>query len=200
MVKKLESTILQRTAIVLDEDELPVIWVKDFSFESAQLFVKRMIELESDPDVPEIYVFITSYGGEVFGVLAMVEAIRGCDKPVNTVGLGLCASAASVLLASGTGIRWMTKDSFMHIHYVRGGMFGDVPSMEQDLAQTKKVEERLLAALVQRSNMSLKELKERLDKEKREWQLSSTTAKNLGFVDKIGIPKLRRYVTIEAEE
>ena len=83
----------------------PESGLRDFNFEAAQKFIKEILELDSDPEVEEIFVFISSYGGEVYAVLAMIEAIRNCTKPVSTVGLGMCASCASVLLAAGTGDR-----------------------------------------------------------------------------------------------
>lgn len=198
--KKKEIKILQKTQIVLDPEESPVIWVRDFNFEAAQKFIEQLIELNSDPDIPEIYVFISSYGGEVFSVLAMIEAIKACEKPVHTVGLGMCASAASILLGSGTGNRWLTKDSFLHIHYVRGGMYDDVPAMEHYLEQTKKVEDKLFNCLVERSNLKMKEFKEIMNKQKKEWQVSAIVAKKHGFIDKIGMPILKRYLVVEAEE
>lgn len=195
-----QTSIIQKTQIVLDTDEAPIIWVKDFNYEAAQKFIQRIIELDSDPDVPQIYVFISSNGGYVYSVFAMIEAMKHCNKPVHTVGLGMCASCAAVLLSCGTGKRWITKDSFMHIHNISSGTYGNIEEMEQDLANSKVIAEKLMGLLAADSNMSLKELKEKISEQKREWLLSSATAKKFGFIDEIGMPSLKRYLVVESEE
>lgn len=198
--KTKQISIVQKTQIVLDNDEAPVIWVREFNFEAAETFVQRLVELDSNPDVPQIYVFIMSYGGEIYPLFAMIEAMKSCRKPVNTVGLGMCASCASVLLSAGTGTRWLSKNSFVHIHHVRAGAFDDLPALQHSLEQTKVAEDKLLSILTERSKMSVKELRNKLEKQKKEWQLTSATAKKYGFIDRIGIPSLKRYLVTEAEE
>ena len=141
-----------------------------------------------------------SYGGEVFSLFAMIEAMKACSKPVHTVGLGMCASCASVLLSAGTGKRWLSKDSFVHIHHVRSAMWGDMPAMEHNLEQTRIIENKLLAILAENSKMTVKDLRAKLVDQKKEWQLSSSTAKKYGFIDEIGMPSLKRYLVVEAEE
>ena len=59
----------------------------------------------------DINLHISSYGGDVYSMLGLVDYIRLLPVKVNTVALGTCMSAASVLLACGTGERRMTKHS-----------------------------------------------------------------------------------------
>lgn len=197
--KEQDKITIQKSPIILDLNESPIIWVRDFNFEAAEKFISKLIELESDPEISEIFIYITSYGGEVFAMLAMIEAMKNCIKPVNTVGLGINASCASVMLSAGTGDRYLTKDSFIHIHHIRTGMYDDLPAIEQNVKQTKIVEEKLIQILTDRSNMTVTQLKEKLEKEKKEWQLTANIAKKYGFIDKIGMPKIKKSIVTEIE-
>ena len=59
---------------------------------------------------------ITSYGGDVYAMLGLVDYIRSLPVKVNTHCIGTCMSAASVLLACGTGVRTMSKNSTVMVH------------------------------------------------------------------------------------
>ena len=59
---------------------------------------------------------ITSYGGDVYAMLGLVDFMRSLPVKVNTHCIGTCMSAASVLLACGTGTRTMSKNSTVMVH------------------------------------------------------------------------------------
>jgi ATP-dependent Clp protease, protease subunit len=63
-----------------------------------------------------ITVIINSSGGDVYTSFAIIDAIRGCKSPINTVGTGHIMSAASLILASGTGKRILTPNTSVMIH------------------------------------------------------------------------------------
>tara|TARA_B110000495_G_C22967144_1_gene567304 strand:+ start:72 stop:647 length:576 start_codon:yes stop_codon:yes gene_type:complete len=64
----------------------------------------------------DINMNITSYGGDVYAMLGLVDFIRSLPVKVNTHCIGTCMSAASVLLACGTGVRSMSKNSTVMVH------------------------------------------------------------------------------------
>ena len=68
-----------------------------------------------NPDT-DINLNIASYGGDVYAMLGLVDYIRSLPVKVNTHCVGTCMSAASVLLACGTGERTMTKHSTVMVH------------------------------------------------------------------------------------
>ena len=72
---------------------------------------------------------IASYGGDVYAMLGLVDYIKGLPVQVNTHCIGTCMSAASVLLAGGTGTRTMSKNSTVMVHEgsaIETGKVGDV--------------------------------------------------------------------------
>ena len=77
----------------------------------------------------DINLNIASYGGDVYAMLGLVDYIRSLDVKVNTHCIGTCMSAASVLLAGGTGTRTMSKNSTVMVHEgsaIETGKVGDV--------------------------------------------------------------------------
>ena len=77
--------------------------------------VKLDYLLRSNPN-KDINMNITSYGGDVYAMLGLVDYIRGLPVKVNTHCIGTCMSAASVLFACGTGTRTMSKNSTVMVH------------------------------------------------------------------------------------
>ena len=194
-----KKSIVQQTPIIIADDDLPIIWVDEFDYEAVRNFTKRLIKLESDPETTDIFIYINSYGGAISAAVAMVEGILRCTKPVHTVGIGIAASCGAVLLANGTSTRWIGPNSTMYIHHAQNGIEGDFPSLEQDVKNIKQIDEKVIELLTHRANITPKELKAKLQNEQKEWQLSATTARKYGFVDRIGIPSFKKYMVTEYE-
>jgi len=64
----------------------------------------------------DINLVVSSYGGDVYAMLGLVDYIQNMDVKVNTHCVGTCMSAAAVLLACGTGTRTMTNHSTVMVH------------------------------------------------------------------------------------
>ena len=80
---------------------------------SVQVKLDYLLRVNPDKD---INMNITSYGGDVYAMLGLVDYIRSLPVKVNTHCIGTCMSAASVLLACGTGVRTMSKNSTVMVH------------------------------------------------------------------------------------
>lgn len=65
--------------------------------ELAEKIVRQLFILEADSDKP-IYIYIDSPGGDVDAGFAIFDTIRFINAPVYTVGMGLVASAAALIL------------------------------------------------------------------------------------------------------
>jgi ATP-dependent Clp protease protease subunit len=87
------------------------------SDQSASLIVAQLLFLESsDPD-KEIQFYINSPGGSVTSAFAIFDTMRYLKCDVSTICVGMAASAASLLLASGTkGKRFALPNSEIMIH------------------------------------------------------------------------------------
>ena len=80
---------------------------------SVQVKLDYLLRVNPNKD---INMNITSYGGDVYAMLGLVDFMRSLPVKVNTHCIGTCMSAASVLLACGTGVRTMSKNSTVMVH------------------------------------------------------------------------------------
>ena len=64
----------------------------------AEKIVRQLLILEADDDKKTIYMYIDSPGGDVDAGFAIFDMIRFIKAPVVLVGMGLIASAATLIL------------------------------------------------------------------------------------------------------
>lgn len=155
---------------------------------------------------------ISSPGGEVTEGLAMVDMLEAYDGEVTTLGYGLVASIASVVLLAGDKVR-MTPNSFLMIHNPWTLAMGDSAELSATADVLAKMEEKLQNIYVskleksgkQSGNIALK-VKRMMDAET--W-LTADEALDMGFIDEIQAatkeanivqmqPALARYLNVPA--
>lgn len=66
----------------------------------SQLIANMLVLERKDPEAP-ITLLVSSPGGDVYAGLGLIDVMRDLSCPVDTVGYGLVASMASVILACG---------------------------------------------------------------------------------------------------
>ncbi|HXK52614.1 ATP-dependent Clp protease proteolytic subunit [Candidatus Nomurabacteria bacterium] len=100
----------------------------------ANTFIAQMLFLESENPDKTISVYINSPGGSVYAGLAMYDTIKHVKNEVSTINVGLAASAASLLLASGSkGKRYALPNTYSMIHQPLiggGGIEGQATEIE----------------------------------------------------------------------
>lgn len=157
--------------------------------DAANTFVAQMLFLENqDPD-RDISVYINSPGGEVYSGIAMYDTIKHVKNDVVTINVGLAASAATLLLLSGTkGKRYALPNSYTMIHQplLSGGATGQATDVE--IEAKHMVELKHILAQITADNVG-KPVEEVLkDMERDYWMGASETVK-YGLIDKIMQPK-----------
>ncbi len=99
-------------------DTNTVYMAYDFDMDNLYTIVTKtdnILRHQKDARKP-LNMIISSYGGDVYAMLGLIDHIRSLPVKVNTHCLGACMSAAAVLLACGTGNRTMSKNSTVMIH------------------------------------------------------------------------------------
>lgn len=85
--------------------------------ESAGLVTAQLLYLDAENSSQPIRLYLQSPGGDVYAGLAICDTMDLVKAPVSTVAVGLCASAAAVVLASGApGQRFCLPHSTVMIH------------------------------------------------------------------------------------
>ena len=97
----------------------------------ANTVIAQLLYLESKDNKKDISLYINSPGGISQCGLAILDTMRYIKSPVSTICLGLCASAASLLLAGGEiGKRFILPHSKVMIHQPWGGVKGQITEIE----------------------------------------------------------------------
>ena len=149
--------------------------------------MKFLHEWEAQADSSAgLKVIINSPGGNVSDGLAVYDMLRSLsDKghEVTTVSVGMAASMGGVLLQAGDR-RFMGVSASLLIHEIRGGAWGTLGEMQDEMEYWKQLTDRLLDILSNRATLSREEVAKRWHR--KDWWLTSEQALEAGFIDEIG--------------
>ena len=151
--------------------------------QTANLIIAQLIFLEGkDPD-KDISMYINSPGGSVSAGMAIFDTMNYIKCDVNTICVGMAASMAAVLLASGTpGKRFCLPNSEVMIHQPLGGAQGqasDIAIHATHILETKKKLNKLLS---EKTNQPLERIEKDTDRDN---FMSAKQALEYGLIDKI---------------
>jgi ATP-dependent Clp protease protease subunit len=150
---------------------------------TANLIVAQLLFLDSDNSKKDISIYINSPGGSVYDAFAIYDTINYIKSDVQTIAVGMAASAAAFLLSSGTkGKRFALPLSKIMIHQPSSGTRGKVTDMEIDLEESIKTKKQLEEILAK--NTGQKPSKIHTDME-RDYYMSAAEAKTYGLVDNV---------------
>ena len=150
---------------------------------TANLAIAQLIYLEGkDPD-KDIMMYINSPGGSVVAGMAIYDTMNYVKCDVRTICVGMAASMAAVLLASGTkGKRFALPNSEIMIHQPLGGAQGqasDIAIHAQHILKTKK---KLNSILAEKSGQDIQTIEKDTDRDN---FMSASEALKYGLIDKI---------------
>lgn len=149
----------------------------------ANNIVMQLLILEAESKTKPIHIYINSPGGCVYSCLSILDTMKCIKCPVATFGIGLVASAASVLLSCGTkGHRYVLPSTRIMIHQPHGRTHGQVTDIEIQTNEFLFLKNELNELLSGRSNVSTKEMSKLMERDK---YLSSKEAIKIGLVDSI---------------
>jgi ATP-dependent Clp protease protease subunit len=150
---------------------------------TANLIVAQLLFLQNEDPKKDIFFYINSPGGSVYDALAIYDTMQFVTNDVQTVGIGMQASAAAFLLSSGTkGKRFLLPNATVMIHQPSSGTHGKVTDQEIDLRESLRVKKLLEEIMARNTGQKLEKLHE--DMERDRW-LTSEEARKYGIVDKV---------------
>lgn len=150
----------------------------------ANTIIAQLLFLESEDPKKEISLYINSPGGSVSAALAIYDTMQYIKPAVSTICVGMAASGAALLLASGEkGKRLTLPNSKIIIHQPHtpgiAGQVTDVEIYAKELIATKK---RLNEILAEHTGQKFSKIAEDVE---RDYIMSAEEAKAYGMVDKI---------------
>ena len=116
---------------------------------TANLVIAQLLHLESQDAEKDISLYINSPGGEVYSGLAILDTMNYIKPQVSTICVGMAASMAAVLLASGAkGKRFCLPNSIVMIHQPSGGAQGQQTEIEiaaREIRETRVTLNKILS-------------------------------------------------------
>ncbi len=149
----------------------------------ANLVIAQMLFLESQDKSADIKLYINSPGGSVTAGLAIYDAMQYVQPDVSTICVGLAASMAAVLLASGAdGKRFSLPNSEIMIHQVLGGFEGQATDIKIHAERILKIKDRLNEIIAKHSGQK----KEKVSQDtERDYFMDPLEAKKYGLIDQV---------------
>ena len=130
-----------------------IILVGEINDALSSIIISELLYLDSI-DNKDINIYISSPGGSITAGLAIYDTMNFITSKVNTIVVGMAASMAAFILASGTGKRYALPNSEIMIHQPYGGMEGvvsDIDIQARRLIRTKSKMNEMLAYFCKQS-------------------------------------------------
>ena len=148
----------------------------------ANLIVAQLLYLDSENN-NDISLYINSPGGSISAGMAIYDTMNFIKSDVSTICIGISASMAAFLLASGTkNKRYILPNAEVMIHQPLGGAQGQATEIKIAAEHILKIKNKLNKILAQNTNKPLEKIE--MDTE-RDYYLDATCALEYGLVDKI---------------
>jgi ATP-dependent Clp protease protease subunit len=149
----------------------------------ANLVIAQLLHLESEDPDKDIMMYINSPGGEITGLFAIYDTMQYIKPDVQTICVGQAASAAAVILASGTkGKRYVLPHARVLIHQPHGGASGQAVDIEIQAKEIIRMRELLDEMLAYHTGQPLERVQSDTD---RDFIMSAEDAQGYGIVDEV---------------
>ncbi|MCB5253817.1 MAG: ATP-dependent Clp endopeptidase proteolytic subunit ClpP [Candidatus Cloacimonadaceae bacterium] len=149
----------------------------------ANTVVAQLLHLEGEDAGKDIYMYINSPGGSISSGLAIYDTIQYIKPAVSTICIGMAASMAAVLLASGDkGKRTALPNSRIMIHQPWGGTQGRAADIEIQAKEILYLRGRMNDILHRHTGRTIEQIEVDTD---RDYFLSAKEAKNYGLIDEV---------------
>ena len=156
---------------------------EDVNQTSASLVIAQLLFLESEDPDREISLYINSPGGSITDGMGIVDTMNYIKCPVSTICIGMAASMAAFLLASGSkNKRYSLPNSEIMIHQPLGGAKGQATEIQIAAERIIKLKNKLNRILSEKTNQPLNKISEDTERDK---FMDSKEALDYGLIDKI---------------
>lgn len=150
---------------------------------SANLIVAQLLFLQAEDAKKDIFFYINSPGGSVYDAFAIYDTMQYVTNDIQTVGIGMQASAAAFLLSSGTkGKRFVLPNASVMIHQPSAGTRGKVTDMEIDLKEGLRLKRKLNEIMAKNSGQTVDKITSDME---RDYWMPAEEAKKYGLVDAV---------------
>jgi len=188
-----ESPYIELNEILANQIELDdsVIYLND-EIEEHTLFdlmirIRRILKFRNGPSfkgskTDPINLMINSPGGDIHEMMGIIDYINSLSCKINTICRGRAFSAASVILACGTGTRMASKNSTIMFHQASSMISGKMTDVSATVEFVKQIENDVYKILATKTKKDAAWWK---DNTRTDLYLTSNQALELGIIDQI---------------
>jgi ATP-dependent Clp protease protease subunit len=149
----------------------------------ANLVSAQMLFLESEDQDKDINIYINSPGGDITALFAIYDTMKYVRPDKSTFCFGQAASAAAVLLASGTrGKRFALPHARILLHQPYGGAAGQATDIELQAKEILRMRDMLNEMLADDTGQSIEKIQHDTD---RDFIMSASEARDYGVIDEV---------------
>jgi len=149
----------------------------------ANAVVAQLLFLAAEDPDKDIHLYINSPGGSVTAGMAIYDTMQFIKPDVSTICIGLAASMAAVLLASGAkGKRYSLPNSEVMIHQPLGGVRGQASDIKIHAEWILKTKKQLNEILAEKTGQPLQRIERDTD---RDHFMGALEAKEYGLIDEV---------------
>ena len=150
---------------------------------TANAIIAQLLFLEAtDPD-KDVYIYINSPGGSVSSTIAIYDTIQYIKSDVSTICIGMAASGAALILASGAkGKRFALPNSRIMVHQPLGGAQGQVTDIEIQTRELKRIKDTINKILTHHTGQKLEKVKKDTE---RDFYMTAQESKEYGLIDEV---------------
>lgn len=149
----------------------------------ANIVIAQLLFLDAQDSEKDIKFYINSPGGSVTAGMAIYDTMQYIKSDVSTICVGMAASMAATLLASGTsGKRFALPNSEIMIHQVLAGFEGQATDIKIRAEHILKVKDRMNKILALHTGKDVKTIENDTERDN---FMSAEEARKYGIVDKV---------------
>ena len=150
---------------------------------TANIVIQQMLYLQYENRTQEIHFYINSPGGSVSSTLAIYDTMQFLECPIVTYCMGMAASGAAILLASGAkGKRYALPHAKVMIHQPWGQIGGQASDVEIQMNEILSEKRRLNEILAKHTGRPLDQIEAETERNR---YFNAQEAKEFGLVDDV---------------
>ena len=149
----------------------------------ANLICAQLLHLESENAEKDINIYINSPGGDITALFAIYDTLSFIRNEISTICFGQAASAAAVLLASGTpGKRLALQHSRILLHQPWGQGGGQATDIEIQAREIMRMRDLLNEILAEHTGQTVERIEADTD---RDFVMTAPEALEYGIIDEV---------------
>ncbi|MBE0592286.1 MAG: ATP-dependent Clp protease proteolytic subunit [Gemmatimonadales bacterium] len=149
----------------------------------SNIIIAQLLFLDAENAERDIYLYINSPGGIISSAFAIYDTMQHIAAPVNTICMGMAASAGSFLLAAGApGKRAALPHARIMMHQPSGGTQGTAADIEIQAKEILYLRDKLNELYALHTGRTRDQIELDIDRDR---FMSAEEAKQYGIIDKV---------------